>query len=311
MERTDMDSLPLVSVCIITYNSSSTVAETLEGMFSQTYPRLELLVSDDCSQDDTVDICRQWIEKHKDRFERTEIIVREKNGGVAANLNTVIRACRGAWIKYLAGDDILLPDCIQDNIDYVASHAATEIVFSKMRYFEEAGGKRIVTEYCKPEPELLSFFDLPAQEQYCKLLYSCRVIPGVTVFQKKEFAVGHPLPEDYSYCEDWPHWTHLTKSGIRLRCFDKETVLYRMNGSLSHAVASSFINERFHTSMMAFFYSERYQELKALDRKEAIKQKKEFFLGEVAIVLLGNRRNLFTRAILYLFKLMVGERKVQ
>lgn len=306
-----MTTVPLVSVCVITYNSSGTVAETLDSMFSQTYPRLELLVSDDCSTDDTVDICRKWIDSHKDGFERTEIIVREKNGGVAANLNTAIRACRGDYIKTIAGDDILLPDCVKDNVDYMACHDATDIVFSKMLYFEDNEGKRTITEYYKPERELLFFFDLPAEQQYRKLLYSCRYIPGVTAFYKREFAVQHPFPEEYSYCEDWPHWTHLTKSGIHLSYFDKETVLYRMNGSLSHAESSSFINDKFHSSMMAFFYSERYQILKESDLGEALKQKKEFFLGEVAILLLGNRRNLLTRIILFVFKLLVGERKVQ
>jgi alpha-1,3-rhamnosyltransferase len=52
---------PLVSVVIITYNSSKYVLETLESAKAQTYQNIELIVSDDCSTDDTVEKCREWI----------------------------------------------------------------------------------------------------------------------------------------------------------------------------------------------------------------------------------------------------------
>jgi hypothetical protein len=61
---------------------------------------------------------------------------------------------------------------------------------------------------------------------------------------------------------------------------------------------------------MAFFYTDVYPELSKIDPDAAVLQKKTFFLGEVALVLLKNRRNLFTRAILFLFKIVVGTRKI-
>ena len=73
---------PLVSVPVITYNSSKTVLETLDSIYNQTYQNLELIVSDDCSTDNTVGICREWIEAHKKRFVRTELLTVEKNTGV-------------------------------------------------------------------------------------------------------------------------------------------------------------------------------------------------------------------------------------
>lgn len=56
---------PLVSVSVITYNSAKTVLETLESIKAQTYQNLELIVSDDCSTDNTVELCRNWIEQNK------------------------------------------------------------------------------------------------------------------------------------------------------------------------------------------------------------------------------------------------------
>ena len=53
--------LPVVSVVIITYNSSNTIIETLESIKSQTYNNIELVISDDNSSDNTLSVCYEWI----------------------------------------------------------------------------------------------------------------------------------------------------------------------------------------------------------------------------------------------------------
>lgn len=70
--------IPLVSVSVITYNSAKTVIETLDSIKAQTYQNIELIVSDDCSTDNTVEICRDWLTKNEKRFVRMELITVEK-----------------------------------------------------------------------------------------------------------------------------------------------------------------------------------------------------------------------------------------
>ena len=69
-----MDSNILVSVNVVTYNSSKTVLETLESIKSQTYERLELIVTDDHSKDDTVQVCQKWIAENQNRFVRAKLV---------------------------------------------------------------------------------------------------------------------------------------------------------------------------------------------------------------------------------------------
>ena len=59
---------PLVSVIVITYNSSDFVIEALESIKAQTYTSIELIITDDCSSDRTVDICMNWIEQNRTFF---------------------------------------------------------------------------------------------------------------------------------------------------------------------------------------------------------------------------------------------------
>lgn len=107
------DKKPTVTVSVTTYNSAKYVAETLESIKNQSYPNLILQISDDCSTDNTIDICKSWINKNKDRFVKTKIIVPESNTGVTGNCNRAWDACETRYFKGIAGDDLLLPYCIE------------------------------------------------------------------------------------------------------------------------------------------------------------------------------------------------------
>ena len=98
------DDQPLVSIVVITYNSSKYVLETLESAKEQSYQNLELIISDDCSFDDTVAICRNWIAKNKERFVRIELLSVDKNTGIPANCNRGVKVAKGEWVKLIAGE---------------------------------------------------------------------------------------------------------------------------------------------------------------------------------------------------------------
>ena len=83
---------PLVSIIVITYNSSKYVLETLESAKAQTYQNIELIISDDGSQDETVELCEKWLAENKDRFIDSQIITVEKNTGIPANCNRGVKA---------------------------------------------------------------------------------------------------------------------------------------------------------------------------------------------------------------------------
>ena len=70
---------PLVSILVVTYNSSKTIEETLESAKNQTYGPIEVIISDDHSTDDTVEICEKWIEKNENRFTNSKVISASEN----------------------------------------------------------------------------------------------------------------------------------------------------------------------------------------------------------------------------------------
>lgn len=109
---------PSVSIVVVTYNSSRFVVETLESAYNQNYEGpIELIVSDDGSTDGTIDICRQWVRTHSDRFVKCQVIKTPINLGICGNYNFALEHVGGEWIKYIAGDDILMPECIDEFVD--------------------------------------------------------------------------------------------------------------------------------------------------------------------------------------------------
>ena len=168
---------PIVTVSVGTYNSSKFVLETLESIKAQTYPNLILQICDDCSTDNTVDICKKWIEDNKDRFVKTKIIVPEHNTGISGNANRAWDACETEYFKGIAGDDLLMPNCIEDFMDFVNKNPESVIVFSKIEIF---GSSKERIEFFKLFFDY-SFFEMDTNQQYHRLMQD-NCIPAGAVF---------------------------------------------------------------------------------------------------------------------------------
>jgi glycosyltransferase involved in cell wall biosynthesis len=220
---------PLVSIIVTAYNSSSFVIETLESINAQTWENLELVVSDDGSKDNTVELCSQWMAANKDRFVRTEMITVPQNTGVSANCNRCIKASRAEWIKFIAGDDILLPNCIRDNMQFVTAHKNASIVFSQVLIYQDEFVKDKFTAAVPGQyPMNLMNPSFTANDQYKLLLMSDRITYTPSYFFKKQtlLEVGC-YDEENKLVEDYPMWLKLTKAGNRLFYFHTATVGYR------------------------------------------------------------------------------------
>ena len=225
------NQLPLVSVPVIAYNSSKTIVETLDSIFNQTYPNLELIVSDDGSTDNTVQVCREWMETNKDRFVRTELLTVEKNTGITANCNRGANACQGEWVKGIAGDDLLMPDCIADFVSFINAHHDAKYVFGRMCFF---GANETAYEKYKNTFKY-DFFSWTTKQQLDFLVYERNCIPSPASFYSRTYidSIGFRNDERIPLLEDWPKWIKLLQLGVKFYFLDKEVVSYRVDSGIS------------------------------------------------------------------------------
>ena len=115
--------MPLVSVCMTTYNHERYIAQAIESVLrQQTDFAVEVVVGEDCSTDNTLAICREYEAKYPDRV---RVIASEINIGMHANYRRTIEACRGEYVAMCDGDDWFSdPDKLQLQVDILRAEGA-------------------------------------------------------------------------------------------------------------------------------------------------------------------------------------------
>ena len=277
--------MPLVSVAVITYNSSKYVLETLESIKEQTYQNIELIVSDDCSTDNTVQICKEWIEKNKPRFVRTQVVTVEKNTGVSANCNRAEDACQGEWVKLIAGDDLLLPNCIQDYVEYVGNKQDAYCVFGKIEIFDNRN--KIIQNDKWPD---YSIFELNSpQNQYEYIIRKGNGIPASTCFynRMKMIELGVRCDERIPFIEDRPRWLQLLKKGVLLYYMDKTVVRYRTSHKDSLSSGVLYSDKYYSSGRLVYFYyyfPEKYEKDKDSCIKDLVQYETRIYMNYISVL---------------------------
>lgn len=120
------DAQPLVSICIPTYNGAEFIGEAIQSAIAQTYPNIEIIVSDDGSTDQTIAIAQSFQSQIAADFR----IILHRNYGLSQNWNFCISQAKGEYIKFLFQDDLLEPECIEKMVALAQQNPGIGLVFS-------------------------------------------------------------------------------------------------------------------------------------------------------------------------------------
>ncbi|MBE8998100.1 glycosyltransferase [Nostoc sp. LEGE 12447] len=126
---------PLVSICIPTFNGESFILEAIASVISQTYPYIEIIISDDDSSDQTLKLIKLILEKTTAIF----TAVKHERYGLAKNWNFCISQAKGKYIKFLFQDDLLEPTAIEEMVNMAEQDEEIGLVFSPRRLFTNTG----------------------------------------------------------------------------------------------------------------------------------------------------------------------------
>ncbi len=245
---------PLVSVVVVTYNSSKTVIKTLESIRNQTYSNIELIISDDCSSDNTIEIVQDWIALNKSFFGNCALLTTKKNTGISGNLNRGISITNGIWIKPLAADDVIHNDFVEKNISFISTNTNSDIVFSRARIIVDN------PDYDYTRLKSLFNYDILNLDNsiFLKLLLIDNCLPASTAFIRK--SVWEQLKgfdESIPMLEDWPFWMKSSIRHYRFKFLDEILVDYFVSASsISNNTPSKRYLESIHkTKLLSIEYS--------------------------------------------------------
>ncbi len=122
----------LVSIITPTYNSADFIEETIKSVQNQTYDNWEMLITDDCSTDNTVDV----VKKIANKDQRVKLFKLDKNSGSAVARNNSIEKASGRFHAFLDADDIWFDHHLKDSIKAINDHK-TPFVFASYKRSNE------------------------------------------------------------------------------------------------------------------------------------------------------------------------------
>lgn len=114
----NMQDYGLVSIITPTWACADFIAETIESIQAQTYENWELLIQDDCSADNTLEVVKPYMEADK----RIKYECNPQNSGAAITRNNALRRAKGRWIAFLDSDDLWLPAKLEHQLKFMTDN---------------------------------------------------------------------------------------------------------------------------------------------------------------------------------------------
>lgn len=208
----------LVSIIIPAYNVEKYIRQSIFSVLQQTYKEIEIIIVDDGSTDSTGSIIAEYSAKD------TRItILTQKNRGLAAARNTGLRHAKGEYLCILDSDDIMLPEKIAKQLEFLEQHPEFDITYSDLYHFID--GTSDVYHHT---------MGALGDNQYQTLLLGNVINPNAVFFRRSVFEKCGGFDETLRSAEDWEYWLNVAYHKIKFGYQPIPLTLYRMrNNSLS------------------------------------------------------------------------------
>ena len=197
---------PLVSVLIPVFNGAKYLAATIESVLAQEGVDTEIIVVDDGSTDESVEVARA--------FEPRVRIVCRPHSGLAATRNAALREARGNFIAHLDNDDLLTPGSLQVRLARLLADPQLDIVAGHQQsFFSE-----------DMDPEVRSRLQIPENPQPGHLA-------GVAVIRSRVFEQLGGLDESFRSFGDFDWFLRATERGFRIEVLPEVVLRRRVHGA--------------------------------------------------------------------------------
>ena len=125
----DFNQNTLVSVLVATYNHKNYILDCLNSIKNQTYKNLEIIVSDDYSEDGTQKIIKNFIKQNRNL--NIKFFIQKKNLSISKNYNFLFKKAKGKYIVFFAGDDVMMNEKIEFQVKALIKNPEASFCYSK------------------------------------------------------------------------------------------------------------------------------------------------------------------------------------
>lgn len=214
-----MTSRPTVSVVITTYNYADFIVTAVESVLAQTRPADEIIVVDDGSTDTTPELVAPYVERNVVTY------IQQANQGPSVARNRGIQASTGDVLGFLDADDTWLPDKLQRQLEWLATHPKASMVSGQMVWWHVPRDQRTVVSFKPMSPKRLK------RELTVRNLVGN---PSMTLIRRRALNSAGLFDTSLRWGQDWEIFVRLSRVG-EVGFVQEPVIVYRWHRSnLSH-----------------------------------------------------------------------------
>lgn len=214
-----MQNEPLVSVIMATFNEPKQfIEESINSILNQTYKKLELLIADDSTNEDTIKV----IDNAAANDPRVVIIRKPERMGFVNALNEALHQAKGDFIARMDGDDISLPNRFELQLKFANDNPDIDVFGGGLYIIDEKGEVKSQRIYPSTKRKLNRYF-----------MYRNPLAHPTIMFRRSIIDEGNYYDPSFKKAEDLEFYLRLTNKNIKLGNLDEFLLKYRVLGGFS------------------------------------------------------------------------------
>lgn len=212
-----------IDILLATYNGEKYIKAQIDSILNQTYKNIRLVISDDCSKDDTIQILKQYEEKDT----RIKVYAQQQNLGVVKNIEFLLKQVENKYYMLSDQDDVWLPEKVEKSLEKLKREKA-DLVFGDLEVVDQD----LKTIYPSFGDFMLLNEKIKKYINTNRLNYLYNCVTGCTVLAKTETIEKIlPLPQKSKYLIH-DHWIGLMASlNGKVTYMTEKYIKYRQHGN--------------------------------------------------------------------------------
>lgn len=233
----------LISIVMTSYNYSDYISEAIESVINQTYKNWELIIIDDASEDNSVEIINSYCKIDS----RIKVYVNDYNKGLAPSLLIGVNKCRGNWIAFLESDDYFSIENLNIKSKYFT--AGADAIFSDVQLFGEQ------TLFKKYEDHFVRLREKKYLPDHTQMLVNFKenirqlnIVPTFSsILIKKSLILSCSFNSPVKECLDYYLWAQIANNNIFY--INKKLIYWRIH-------SDSYINQCCHNGIKHLLFKD-------------------------------------------------------
>jgi glycosyltransferase involved in cell wall biosynthesis len=209
-----------ISVLLPVMNGAATITETLDSLVAQSYKDFNLILINDGSSDNTIEIVEQY-----KKILNINIISNKVNLGISKSLNSGIKMADCNFIARIDADDIAHPYRFQKQIEYMENNKEIDISGTSMLVFQD------VNDNDKKVRKVVNILNHPTEDAAIKtsFLQFCSIAHPSLICKRETFESYGNYNHEYDNAEDYELWTRVSMLGAKFSNIPENLTFYRQH----------------------------------------------------------------------------------